>query len=144
MRRRELIGLIGATAAASFLRIPIAGAQKFGKPKLIAVVGGASAESARPQAEAIVQGLRDLGYAYGIDYEFAPHWANGNMRRLPALAKDAVRLNPDVIMAAPTQAAVAIKAITATIPIICFMLVDEVRLGLVTSDGGRTEMSLAL
>ena len=56
------------------------------------------------------------------------------MQRLPELAQAAVRLNPDVILAVPTPAAVAAKAVTATIPIVCFMLADEVRLGLVASD----------
>ena len=89
---------------------------------------------ARPQTDAIRQGMRELGYVDGVDYEIRDHWANGDMQRLPELAQAAVRLNPDVILAVPTPAAVAAKAVTATIPIVCFMLADEIRLGLVASD----------
>ena len=131
MRRRAFIATLGSAAAWPV----VARAQQTPtQRRLIGAIGGASGESARPQTDAIRQGMRELGYVDGVDYEIRDHWANGDMQRLPELAQAAVRLNPDVILAVPTPAAVAAKAVTATIPIVCFMLADEVRLGLVASD----------
>jgi putative tryptophan/tyrosine transport system substrate-binding protein len=131
MKRREFIAALGGAAA-----WPLA-ARGQGSPRgrrVIAQLGGASRESATPQFNAFIQGLRDLGYRNEIDYEFREHWANGEMHRLPELAQAVVQLNPDAILAVPTPAAVAAKAATKTIPIVCFMLADEIRLGLVASD----------
>ena len=55
------------------------------------------------------------------------------MQRLPSLAEDLVRLRPDAILAVPTPATVAASAASKTIPIVSFMLTDEVRLGLVAN-----------
>jgi putative ABC transport system substrate-binding protein len=101
---------------------------------VIGVIGAASRETARPQSDAFRAGLRELGYLEGVNYEMVEHWANGDMQRLLGLAQAVVQRNPDVILAAPTPAAVAAKNVTSDIPIVCFMLADEVRLGLVASD----------
>jgi putative ABC transport system substrate-binding protein len=61
-------------------------------------------------------------------------WAHGKNEILPELADALVRLNPDVLVAAPMPAVLALKALTNTIPITSFMLADEIRLGLVASD----------
>jgi putative ABC transport system substrate-binding protein len=131
MRRREFLGVLGSAAAAW---PTVAQAQNSPRRKIIGTVAGASAEAARPQMEAFRQGLSDLGYTQGVDYEIAYHSADGEMQLLPSLAQDVVRLKPDVILAAPTPAVVAAKAASAIIPIVSFMLADEVRLGLVASD----------
>src|SRR5262245_14890205 len=131
MKRRAFIAGLGSAVA-----WPLRGLAQVSerKRRVIGVLGGASGESARPQTEALLQGLAEYGYVEGTDYELRWHWANGDMQRLPELALAVVRLNPDLILAAPTPAAVAAKAATNTIPIVCFMLADEVRLGLVASD----------
>ena len=50
------------------------------------------------------------------------------------LAEELVRSKPDVIFATIVQAAIAASGATKTIPIVCPMLVDPVRLGLIKSD----------
>jgi putative ABC transport system substrate-binding protein len=84
----------------------------------------------------------------GQDYEIVAKWAFGVMDRLPALAEELVQLKPDVIVAAPTPAVVALHTKTASIPIVSFMLADEVRLGLVASSarpgGNVTGLSMRL
>ena len=52
---------------------------------------------------------------------------------MPALAAELVALNPDLLIAAGPQAAVALKSATATIPIVFVAVVDPVGLGLVQS-----------
>ena len=130
MKRREFITLLGGAAAAW----PVAArAQNLPRPRIIGVLAGASVESARPQSDAFRQGLRDLGYVEGVDFELVNRSAGGQMQRLPSLAEELVQLRPDAIIAVPTPATVAAKAASQTIPILSFMLTDEVALGLVAS-----------
>ena len=51
--------------------------------------------------------------------------------RLPAFAAELVARNPDVLIAPNSQAAVALKSATASIPIVFVAVGDPVRLGLV-------------
>jgi putative ABC transport system substrate-binding protein len=131
MKRRAFIAGLGSAAA-----WPVLGHSQETRrvPRIIGHLGAASRETAAPQFSAFVEGLRDLGYRNEIEYEFREHWADGEMRRLPELAQAVVGTNPDVILAVSTPAAVAVNAVTKSIPIVCFMLADEVRLGLVASD----------
>ena len=82
---------------------------------------------------AFVQGLRELGYLEEtnvlIDYRFA----EGNFERLAELAAELVELNVDVIVASVTQASLAAKAATKTIPIVMLAVSDPVGSGLVVS-----------
>jgi putative ABC transport system substrate-binding protein len=112
---------------------PLAAQAQDRTKRVIGVVAGASPEPAMPQTIAISDGLRDLGYVEGRNYEIVRMWAYGVMDRLPMLAEEMVRLKPDVIVAVPTPATVAVKAHTRSIPIVSFMIADEIRLGLVTS-----------
>jgi ABC-type uncharacterized transport system substrate-binding protein len=129
MNRREFITLVGGAAA-----WPLgASAQQPERVSRIGLLAAASFTSAAPQAQAIEAGLRELGYLEGRDYEMVRKSAEGVAERLPVLAAEMVRLKPDVIVANPTPAVVAVRTLTTTIPIVSFMLADEVRLGLVAS-----------
>ena len=59
--------------------------------------------------------------------------ADGNFDRLPDLAAELIRLDVDVIIAAPAPAAVAAKNATAAVPIVMINVGDPVGLGLVAS-----------
>src|SRR5262245_47697484 len=98
MKRREFITLIGGAAAGWPLA---ARGQSSSKLRTIGVLAGASGESARPQSDSLRQGLRDLGYVEGVDFELVYRSAGGEMQRLPSLAEDLVRLRPDAILAVP-------------------------------------------
>jgi ABC-type uncharacterized transport system substrate-binding protein len=130
MRRRDFITLLGSAAAAWPLA---ARGQSSSKPRTIGILAGASRESAQPQLDSLRQGLRDLGYVEGVDFELVWRSAGGEMQRLPSLAEDLVQLRPNAILAVPTPATVAARAASKTIPIVSFMLTDEVRLGLVAN-----------
>src|SRR4030095_13452099 len=67
--------------------------------------------------KAWLEGLRNHGWIDGrnliIEYRYAP-----SQDRLPASAAELVALSPDVLLAPNTQAAVALKSATASIPIV--------------------------
>jgi putative ABC transport system substrate-binding protein len=94
------------------------------------------------------QGLRELGWIEGqnivIDYRFA----EGRHDRLPDLAAELVRLKVDVIVAGPSQFAVAAKNATGTIPIVMWAVGDPVGPGLIVSlarpGGNVTGLSFAV
>jgi putative ABC transport system substrate-binding protein len=85
-------------------------------------------------ALAFVNGLREQGYVEGRDLDIAYKFADGFLDRLPALAEQLVKLRPDAILAPTTFSAVAAKAASATVPIVCPLLENPVRVGLVASE----------
>jgi putative ABC transport system substrate-binding protein len=60
-------------------------------------------------------------------------WAEGRFDRLPGLAAELVRENVDVIVSQVTQASLAAKNATRTIPIVMVGVGDPVGAGLVES-----------
>jgi putative ABC transport system substrate-binding protein len=80
-----------------------------------------------------MQGLRDHGYVEGANILIETRFADGKFERLPALAAELVRLDVDVIAAVVTQASLAAKAATQTIPIVMLAVGDPVGSGLVTN-----------
>ena len=79
------------------------------------------------------QGLQDHGYVEGsnvtIDYRFADQ----QFDRLPGLVRELIGLKVDVLVTFVTQASVAAKDSTKTIPIVIVGVADPVGAGLVSS-----------
>ena len=79
--------------------------------------------------------LTELGYADRDDVVFEQRWAGGKVEKLADLAAELVALDPDVIVAVTTTAALAAKNATARIPIVAIGPADPVKSGLVASLG---------
>jgi putative ABC transport system substrate-binding protein len=79
------------------------------------------------------QELRRLGYTEGQNLVIEYRSANGSFARLPDLAAELVGLKVDVIVAVVTQAALAAKKATGTVPIVMVEVSDPVGAGLVAS-----------
>lgn len=79
--------------------------------------------------------LRELGWVEGENVIIEYRWADGNIIRLPELASELVALNPDLIVAPATSAALAAKNATSRIPIVMIFPGDPVEVGLVSSLG---------
>jgi putative ABC transport system substrate-binding protein len=134
LKRREFITLLGGAVTSSCAWPSAAFAQGLAKRPRIAFLGGSLPGPAVKASGAFIEGMRALGYAEGRNFDMEYRWAEGHMERLPALAQELVRGGADVIVAPNTQAAVASRDATKTIPIVCPLLDDPVGLGLIISD----------
>ena len=100
MRRRQFLALSGAAAA-----WPIAAhAQSASKVRRIGFLrpGLARAESYRALLEAFRQGLRENGWVEGQNVSVEYRFAEGNVNRLPVLAAELVKLQPEIIVVEAT------------------------------------------
>jgi ABC-type uncharacterized transport system substrate-binding protein len=130
VRRRDFIKVIAGSAAAWPLEIR---AQVSTRKPLIAILSAVTREHNIP-LDALVQGLHELGYVEGRSADFAFRFAEGKLDRLPALVQELVQLTPDIIVVGVTPAAVAARALTQTIPIVCPLLANPIGFGLIASE----------
>jgi putative tryptophan/tyrosine transport system substrate-binding protein len=131
--RREFIMMLGGAA----LSWPGAvwaqqGATKKNFPTVGWLVTG-SPTSYRHSLAAFRDGLTEAGYLEGQNIRIEYRWAEGNVGRLPELARDLVNQQVDVILAGGSVGAEAAKRATSTIPIVAAGVGDLVELGLVSS-----------
>jgi putative tryptophan/tyrosine transport system substrate-binding protein len=129
MRRREFIALLGAATAWPLT----AHAQQPGKMPRIGYLGSSSPFLEPHYVEAFRQKLRDLGHVDGENIVIEYRWAEGQDDRLPNLATELVRLEPDIIVTTGTPGTLAAMHATKTIPIVMASAGDPVGVGLVAS-----------
>ena len=122
-----------ATAALILASLCLVEAQQPRKIPLIGFLVSANRSGSAHLTEAFIQGLRELGYVEGQNIVIEYRWANGNFERLPDLAAELVSLKVAVIVATVTQASLAAKNATATIPIVMVAVGSPVEARLVAS-----------
>ena len=130
-RRAFLCGLtLGALAVS-----PLAEAQQAGKVWRIGSLNTSPipVPGQNPIWDSFLNRLRELGYIDGQNFSIEFRTTGGPADRLPDLAAELVRLNVDLILVPATQAALAAKQATTTIPIVMAAAVNPVETGLVTS-----------
>lgn len=132
VKRRQFLGALGGTAVA--WPFGASGQVLAKKRALIGWLSGSASKVAGLFADDFLNGMRDLGYVDGRDFDLASRYAEGFGHRLPALAQEIVGLKPNVIVAAAVNAAVPAHSATSVIPIVCPALADAVHLGLITSE----------
>ena len=130
MRRRDFIVLVVGSATIRPLIVHAQHAQKISR---IGVLLPGTPESFSLRTRAFLDGLRELGYVEGRTIEIDWKWGQDRVETLSGLAADLVRSNVDVIITGGTSAAQALKAATATIPIVVAIISDPVASGLVDS-----------
>jgi putative ABC transport system substrate-binding protein len=145
--------LVIAVAAGLLSALPVAEAQSTPRVYRIGVLfeGTSMADMAGPNPTSLIlrsflDGLRELGYVEGQNVLIERHSAEGKAERLPGLAAELVRKNPDLILASGEQTTPVVLAATAAIPIVQPTLTDPVERGyaktLARPGGNLTGISL--
>jgi putative ABC transport system substrate-binding protein len=108
-------------------------AQQPAKIPRIGYLVAQTSSAEHPRIDAFRQGLRALGYVEGqniaIDYRFT----DGKLERLPEVAAELVGLKVNVLITISTNAALAAKRATSTIPIFFMGVSSPIEAGLVKS-----------
>jgi putative tryptophan/tyrosine transport system substrate-binding protein len=128
MRRREFITFLGGAAT-----WPIAARGQQAALPVVGILVGGSPQSDAFRVAAILQGLKEGGYAEGRNVSFEYRWGEDHNERLPTLAADLVQRQVAVIATSGIASAIAAKAATTTIPIVFAAGPDPVTFGLITS-----------
>jgi putative ABC transport system substrate-binding protein len=126
MQRREFITLLGGTAAAW----PIAARAQQRTPRVGVLLVGAAVP---PRDLELARQLSRIGYVEGRNINYEVRGADGDNNRLPQLAQELTRTNPDVIVGSTAAVAIALAAATREIPIVMAVTGDPIALGLSNS-----------
>ena len=130
---KKVIFAFFATAALILASLCLVEAQQPRKIPLIGFLISANRSGSAHLTEAFIQALRELGYVEGQNIGIEYRWADGNFERLPDLAAELVSLKVAVMVATVTQASLAAKNATATIPIVMVAVGSPVEARLVAS-----------
>ena len=132
MKRRAFITLLGGAAAAWPC---VAAAESAKKRPVIGILAQGTPAQLKGLRfrQSFLDGMQELGYSEGRDFDMVARAAEST-GDLPRVAKDLVRLNPDVILAGASAHAVAAKLATSTIPIVVPALGNPIALGLIETD----------
>jgi putative tryptophan/tyrosine transport system substrate-binding protein len=115
MGRRDFFALLAASAAAIALLFSSMAQNRVWRIGMLETV---SAASKPHDIAAFRQALQALGYVEGQNLKIEYQSADGHPERFPALARELVSQNVDVITTRGTPATFAAKDATATIPIV--------------------------
>jgi putative ABC transport system substrate-binding protein len=134
MDRRVFLGTLAV--ALGLLSAPLAaGAQPAGKVYRIGMLETRSTILNAANIDAFRNGMRELGYKEGQNFEIVYRSSDGRDERFPDLASELVHLKVDLILTRGTPAALAAKRATQTIPVVMAASGDPVGTGLVVSLG---------
>jgi putative ABC transport system substrate-binding protein len=133
MRRRQF--LVGVSSAVALSTLSAAAEQTQQTHRVGVLVGLAPSEDT-PIAQAFIkpfrEAMRSAGWIEGsniqIDYRFGGSLAD--LSKTKASAAELVALNPDVIYSQGLPATLAVRKLTATIPIVFTQVIDPVGFGL--------------
>jgi putative ABC transport system substrate-binding protein len=131
---RKKISSLALCALLYTLCLPVSAQQPARIARVGYISGTGSASNPGPYVEALRQGLRDLGYVEGKNFEIEFRGAEGKPDRMPSLVTELVQLKVDVLVVPTAAGAIhAAKQATKTIPIVMVTLLDPVATGLVDS-----------
>ena len=83
-----------------------------------------------PGHRALVEGLKELGYAPGRDIVFKYKSAEGDPEAVPRLAEELVASGVDILVAPRSRPALVAAQVTKTVPIVMIGTPDPVDTGL--------------
>jgi putative ABC transport system substrate-binding protein len=126
VKRRAFIAALGSAAA-----WPLVARAQQGPGLTVGVLGGGEPEGLDRYLSGFAQALAETGYVEGKNVTIEYRWARGQYDLLGKMADDLISRRVAVIAASGTNAALAAKAATTTIPIVFGNGGDPVSAGLV-------------
>jgi len=108
-------------------------AQQAKKVQRIGYLTANTSSAELPRLDAFRQALRDLGHVEGQNIAIEYRHAEGKFDRLPGFAAELVGLKEDVLVGVTTNAVLAAKDATRTIPIVFVGVSDPIGAGLIDS-----------
>ena len=121
MTRRGFITLLGGAAA-----WPIAAFAQQRLPRVGVLLYGRAVPSGDLQ---IAAELARIGYVEGRNIAYEIRAAEGDITRLPPLARELAAVKPEVLVGSTAQIAVALFNATREIPIVITLVRDPIALG---------------
>ena len=135
LNRRTFITLLGGAAASTL-------AARAQQPGQLARIGFLTlATGPTPSIKGFQHGLQQLGYVEGQNLVLIYRWAAGQTDQLADLAGELLQLNVDVIVSNSTEAILAVRDRSKTIPLVMTAISDPIGNKLVASfarPGGNT------
>ncbi len=128
LRRQLTAGGIGLFVAPRLVR-----AQRDATVRRVAILGFASEAAGARTRVAFKQGMHDLGWLEGKNVTYEVVYADGDLNRLDALARELVERKFEVIVTGASLPTRAVHRATKSIPIVMAGVGDPVRLGFVAS-----------
>jgi putative ABC transport system substrate-binding protein len=127
-RRTFIAGLVAGAAWSLAAR-----AQQGDRVRRIGVLSAGNENDPvyEPRVSAFTQALAGLGWIDGRNVRMEVRWGGDDINRIRALAQELVGLQPDIVLANGTPAAVALQRETRTIPIVFASVADPVASGIV-------------
>ena len=131
--RLKVLGLLAMVTIACLAAPAVASAQQPAKVWRIGLLDyGASDAASASRWKALRERLRELGYVEGQNVIFDPRWGDGQAGRLRGLATELINAKVDILVTAGSEAAVAAKQATSSVPIVMATGGEPVELGLAT------------
>jgi len=127
--RRDWLIALSSSAIAG----PLTCFAQSSRSKIVRVGLLESASNYAKGRQALIVGLRELGYVEGKNLIIESRAAAGKYDRLPELSAELARMKVDVIVASTAPAIRALQQATATIPIVMVRNADPVGSGFVAS-----------
>jgi len=120
------------TASLLVVTYGVVGAEEGKKLPKIGQLYATNPSIAKPADDAFRDGLRELGYVDGKTIILLPRYAQGDYTQFPRLLRELIAADVDVLFVNISAVQAALQA-TRTIPIVCPVMSDPVRDGLVAS-----------
>jgi putative ABC transport system substrate-binding protein len=133
MRRRKFLGILGGAVVAWPLTTHAQQGAKIPRIGLLSPGSSEGPDASRATLNALVAGLRELGYTEGQNIAIERRFGESNPDRLHKVTTELVEHKVDVIVALSTTAARPAKQATSLIPIVAIGMADPVEDELVAS-----------
>ena len=115
------------------LCLPVSAQQQTKIPRIGYISGTGNASNQGPYVEALRQGLSDLGYVEGKNFQIEFRGAEGKVETVASIVTELIQLKVDILVLPIVSALRAAKQATNKIPIVMVTQADPVATGLIES-----------